>query len=84
MLMDAIDRVLNGGTYVPERFRADASPLTRRQSEILGMICSGLSNKEIAQRLEISVRTVKYHTGLVLEALGVQNRQQAMSLCGLA
>ena len=84
MLMEAIDRVLHGGTYVPERFRADASPLTRRQSEILGMICSGLSNKEIAQRLGVSVSTVKFHTGLILEALGVQNRQQAMSLCGLA
>jgi DNA-binding NarL/FixJ family response regulator len=84
MLMDAIDKVLKGGTYVPEPFRSDSTRLTRRQSEILGMICSGLSNKEIAQHLGVSVSTVKFHTGLILEALGVQNRQQAMSLCGLA
>ena len=84
MLMEAIDRVLHGGTYVPEPYRSTSVRLTRRQSEILGMICSGLSNKEIAQRLDVSVSTVKFHTGLILEALGVQNRQQAMSLCGLA
>jgi two-component system, NarL family, nitrate/nitrite response regulator NarL len=83
-LMEGIDEVLKGGTYVPEPFRSASTRLTRRQSEILGMICSGLSNKEIAKRLEVSVSTVKFHTGLVLEALGVQNRQQAMSLCGLA
>lgn len=85
-LLQGIDSVLNGGTYVPRGILADtrAIHLTQRQWEILGMVCMGLSNKEIAGRLNLSVSTVKFHIGLILEALRVQNRQQAMSVCSLA
>lgn len=82
-LLQGIDSVLHGGTYVPEQFRSIPVHLTKRQAEIFSMICSGLCNKEIARRLHISTNTVKFHVGLIFKALGVQTRNQAIMLCGL-
>ncbi len=56
---------------------ADASELTGREREIAGLLNDGLSNKEIATRLHISVATVKNHVHHVLTKLGVQRRGQA-------
>ena len=79
-----IDAVLGGGSYTPPGMPTDDADvqLTDRQWEILGMVCMGLSNKEIAQRLELSVSTVKFHVGLILENLRVPSRQQAIANCG--
>jgi len=52
-------------------------PLSKREIEVLQMIAGGLTNKEIASRLFISVRTVKYHTTGVYTKLGVNGRVQA-------
>jgi len=83
-LLKAIETVLNGEVYRPEAILAESPiQLTPRQSEILGWICTGLSNKEISKQLGISVHTVKLHVSTVLDILGVQNRQQAVALCGL-
>jgi len=51
--------------------------LTRRELEILGLIGTGLSNKEIARRLNIGVATTKSHVHSVLSKLNVQRRGQA-------
>jgi DNA-binding NarL/FixJ family response regulator len=51
--------------------------LTSREIQILRLISQGLSNKEIARELGISVATVKNHVHSVLEKLGVQSRSQA-------
>jgi two-component system, NarL family, nitrate/nitrite response regulator NarL len=51
--------------------------LTAREREIVVLIDEGLSNKEIAQRLNIEVATVKNHVHNVLEKLHVSNRAQA-------
>jgi two-component system nitrate/nitrite response regulator NarL len=51
--------------------------LTAREHEILGLIDQGLSNKEIAQRLSIEVRTVKNHVHSILEKLQVRRRGEA-------
>jgi DNA-binding NarL/FixJ family response regulator len=51
--------------------------LTSREIETLRLISRGLSNKEIASELRISVSTVKNHVHSVLEKLRVQNRSQA-------
>jgi two-component system nitrate/nitrite response regulator NarL len=65
---------------------ADARPadafgsLSRREHEILALIRSGLSNKEIAVRLTIEVATVKNHIHNVLTKLHVGSRAQAASL----
>lgn len=47
--------------------------LTARQSEICGYLVKGWQNKEIAQKLGISRRTVEDHRAMIYERLGVRN-----------
>jgi two-component system, NarL family, nitrate/nitrite response regulator NarL len=54
--------------------------LTRRESEVLGLLGRGLSNKEIGNELCVSVATVKHHVHHVLEKLKLPRRAQAMRL----
>jgi two-component system, NarL family, nitrate/nitrite response regulator NarL len=55
----------------------DVSRLTAREQEIVGLIDDGLSNKEIARRLTIEVRTVKNHVHSILQKLKVSRRSDA-------
>jgi two-component system, NarL family, nitrate/nitrite response regulator NarL len=52
--------------------------LTRRESEVLRLLGRGLSNKEIARELSVSVATVKHHVHHVLEKLGLHRRGEAI------
>jgi DNA-binding NarL/FixJ family response regulator len=52
--------------------------LTPRQIEVLKLMVQGLSNKLIAQRLELAEPTVKTHVAAGLRALNVKNRTQAV------
>ena len=52
-------------------------PLSERESEILGLIATGASNKEIADQLFIAEGTVKNHVTHILGKLGVRDRTQA-------
>lgn len=52
--------------------------LTSRECEILGLLASGESNKEMARRLAISPNTVKTHVASVYAKLDVQKRMQAV------
>jgi DNA-binding NarL/FixJ family response regulator len=52
--------------------------LTLRQLEALKLLGEGYTNKEIARALAISERTAKAHVRAVFEALGVDNRTQAV------
>jgi LuxR family maltose regulon positive regulatory protein len=54
-------------------------PLSGREIEVLRLIETGLSNKEIAQRLYITVRTVKYHTTNIFMKLEVTGRTPAVA-----
>jgi len=57
---------------------ADAEvPLTQRESEVLRQLACGLTNKEIAQALDISSETVKEHVQHILRKIGVSDRTQA-------
>lgn len=51
--------------------------LSARQLEVLAAMCQGLSNKQIAQQLQIAEKTVKVHVTAIFERLGVANRTQA-------
>ena len=57
-----------------ERHSTDGPALTRREREIASLLGRGLSNKEIAQSLQIEVSTVKNHVHNILEKLHVQHR----------
>jgi LuxR family maltose regulon positive regulatory protein len=52
-------------------------PLSEREIEVIQLIAEGLSNKEIAQKLFISVRTVKYYTTSIFTKLEVDGRAHA-------
>jgi LuxR family transcriptional regulator, maltose regulon positive regulatory protein len=54
-------------------------PLTPREMEVLALIAAGDSNQMIADKLVISVRTVKKHTGNIYGKLGAANRLQAVT-----
>jgi NarL family two-component system response regulator LiaR len=64
------------------RQRADQPDfgLTRREAEVLDLLVEGLTNAEIAERLVISVATVKYHVRSVLGKLGVNSRTEAIAV----
>ena len=52
--------------------------LTRRQLEVLALLCEGLPNKLICRALGISAGTVKVHISSILRELGVESRLQAV------
>ncbi|MBC8264021.1 MAG: response regulator transcription factor [Anaerolineales bacterium] len=58
---------------VEERWNA----LTEREREVLALVTAGKSNKEIAQTLSITVRTVEFHVSNVLGKLGLTSRVEA-------
>lgn len=68
---------LPGCTYVITRFPDSGRPeLSQRQREVLVYLVNGLARREIAEKLEISARTVDTHFDRLLEKLGVDNRVQ--------
>jgi DNA-binding CsgD family transcriptional regulator len=54
--------------------------ITPRELEILALIAEGLSNKEIAERVNVSENTVKTHSSRVFDKLGARRRTQAVQL----
>lgn len=55
-------------------------PLTGREQEVLALLGDRLTNREIADRLYISVRTVESHVSALLTKLGAENRRQLAAL----
>ena len=55
-------------------------PLTSRELEVLRLLASGLANKQIAARLEISDHTVKFHVAAILGKLGASSRTEAVAI----
>ena len=52
--------------------------LTEREREVLVLMCSGMSNQEIADRIFVEVPTVKTHVAHILQKLGARDRLQAV------
>ena len=70
----AIDRTASSDANA-----ALSEPLTPRELEILRLIDSGLTNREIADRLFVSVGTIKTHTHRAYAKLDVTGRTQALA-----
>jgi two-component system response regulator NreC len=73
-LMLAVRTVLNGGKYIGVKTPAPAENggepvLTERQKEVLRLIAQGCSAKEIANKLNISVRTAEFHRAAIMDRL---------------
>jgi DNA-binding NarL/FixJ family response regulator len=56
---------------------SDAESLTAREHQVLELLADGLSNRQIGERLFISVKTVSVHVSAVLRKLGVSTRTEA-------
>jgi two-component system response regulator DesR len=70
-------RMVSLGTEVFADHAALESPLSEREQEVLSLIATGSTNKEIAERLHLSPHTVKEHTSAIYRKLGVRNRAEA-------
>lgn len=55
--------------------------LTNRQQQLAGLISEGLSNKEIANRLQLAEQTVRNHVHRMLRKLGASHRLAAVDIC---
>jgi DNA-binding NarL/FixJ family response regulator len=65
---------------VPRSLDELAEPLTPRENEVLRLLATGLGNKELAARLNISEHTVKFHVASILGKLGAASRTEAVSI----
>lgn len=73
-LLRAPTAVSSGGSETP------VETLTPRELEVLRLLASGLGNKEIASRLEISEHTVKFHVASIMGKLGAGSRTEAVTV----
>ena len=68
------------GPFVADERRVRQLGITPRELEILGLISTGLSNREIAGRLFVSENTVKTHSSRLFDKLGAKRRTQAVQI----
>ena len=61
----------------PVPIKGGHSPLSKREQDVIRLLAAGLRDREIAEQLYISERTVKFHTKNILTKLGVKTRAQA-------
>jgi DNA-binding NarL/FixJ family response regulator len=65
-------RKASGGDY--------RAPVTARETEVLRLVASGLTNPQISKRLNISVSTVNHHVHNLLDKLGAKTRTEAVTI----
>jgi len=73
----AVRMVGKGMTVFGRQEEAPATPLSEREREVLALIASGRTNREIADALFLSPHTVKEHASALYRKLGVKNRAEA-------
>lgn len=73
-----VDRLVARAEELLEEGRAVVGPasLSQRQREVLHSVMENLANKEIASKLNITVRTVKFHISTLLDKFGVDSRAE--------
>jgi len=87
-LEEALLKAINGEKIIDDTVQtkleilADTiDALTRREAEIFTLVKSGLSNKQIADKLEIKVRTVENILSIIYDKVGVNSRQELQDYC---
>jgi DNA-binding NarL/FixJ family response regulator len=86
VMLGALKLVLSGGVYVPPEIARRSAVvskqhvygLTPRQLEVLRLVYSGMSNKEIALQIHVAEGTVKIHVAAIFHALKVNRRIEAV------
>jgi two-component system response regulator DesR len=74
----AVRMVGLGMTVFPPQSESPATPLSERERDVLDLIASGATNREIAARLYLSPHTVKEYTSALYRKLEVRNRAEAV------
>jgi two-component system, NarL family, response regulator NreC len=73
LLSDQVVELLRKARTMPAR-GTSPNPLTKREIEVLKLLASGLSSKEIAGLLQLSIRTVEHHRDNMYKKLRIRNR----------
>jgi DNA-binding NarL/FixJ family response regulator len=76
MRLVVVDRVFQDAARA--RQVQPVGTLTRREEEVLQLICQGLRNADVAQELHVTESTVEFHVSRVLAKLGARNRVEAV------
>jgi len=66
--------------FVPNQVEIAKLNLSAREMDVLTLMAQGLSNKEIAERLYISLNTIKTHSAKIFEKMEVKRRTQAVEM----
>jgi DNA-binding NarL/FixJ family response regulator len=83
-LATAIHAVAIGQAVVPRKLRAsfERPALSHREGQVLSLVCEGLTNAEIAERLFLAESTVKSHLSSIFAKFGVRSRKEIVAaLC---
>lgn len=60
--------------------KAQQLPLSRRERQIMHLLLEGIPNKDIAEQLHVSERTVKFHCGNIYKKLNIENRYELIKI----
>jgi DNA-binding NarL/FixJ family response regulator len=74
----SVTRYINEHSLPVEQISSRHISLSLRDQQLLEAYVLGMSNREVAERLNLSVRTVQTYSGQLLARLGVNNRQKAL------
>jgi DNA-binding CsgD family transcriptional regulator len=77
---DALAQQCGGASTPALRQASDRLPLTDREREIVALIADGLSNRAVAERLTLSVRTVETHIYRAMAKTGTTSREELANL----
>ena len=81
-LAASLRAVASGQSVVPRKLRAgvERPNLSHREHQVLALVCEGLTNAEIAERLYLAESTVKSHLASVFTKFGVHSRKEAVAV----
>jgi DNA-binding NarL/FixJ family response regulator len=85
-IADCIRAVVRGQKYLPPHIatklleRLDNDTLSKRELEVLGLMATGKSNKEIARETGITEGTVKFHVSAIMAKLDAKSRTEAVAV----